>query len=376
MNASGRLHHLDFLRASLMFLGVLVHASHADYDLGTFEPVRFLSGSFRMACFFLISGYFAPSLLERYGASQFLRKRLLLLAVPAVFCSIVLNPFALHAMRHYLATAPTRVAVALNWHLHVWFLFALMLYTCLSIPLVLATRTVCQHSDRARSAARAEWPWMLVITLSSAIALKAFEKWAPLLPGYFQYKEICEPALEDFPYFAFGVLMSESPRSFDFAHRRPGLWAPIALALLGARALYEPHAITSTSEHLLHLGLGYATAFACSFALLGLTQRYVTEPRRWVRLTSESAYTVYIVHYLIIAVSLCIAQGWDLSIAGRAAFAASTALAGGLAIHFWGVRSSALVALLLNGRMQAARLPELPRTAVVAARPTRPRPLG
>jgi peptidoglycan/LPS O-acetylase OafA/YrhL len=324
----------------------------------------------------VISGYFAPGLLERYGPRRFLGKRLLLLAVPALFCSAVLNPFALHAMRHYLATAPVPVDAALNWHLHVWFLFALMLYTCVSIPLVLATRSVCQHADGARSLARVEWPWMLFVTLSSVFVLKAFEKWAPLLPGYFQYKEIFEPALEDFPYFAFGVLMSESPRVFDFAHRRPGLWGPAALALLGARAVYEPHPILSTPEHLLHLGLDYMTAFACSFALLGIVQRYVAEPRRWVRLTSESAYTVYIVHYLIIALSLCIAQSWDLSLAGRAAFAAGTALASGLAIHFWGVRSSPLLALLLNGRTPATRAPALAAPRVVAVRPARPRPLS
>lgn len=53
-----RLHHLDFLRASMMVLGVLVHASHADFDNGEYEIIRFLSGSFRMACFFIIAGFF------------------------------------------------------------------------------------------------------------------------------------------------------------------------------------------------------------------------------------------------------------------------------------------------------------------------------
>src|SRR4051812_7884726 len=53
--AAGRVHHLDFLRASMMILGVFVHASHADYDLGDYQAIRFFSGSFRMACFFLIS---------------------------------------------------------------------------------------------------------------------------------------------------------------------------------------------------------------------------------------------------------------------------------------------------------------------------------
>src|SRR6185503_10344572 len=79
-----RAHHLDFLRGSMMLLGVVVHASHADYDLGSYEPIRFLSGSFRMACFFIISGYFSAAMLARYPAGDFLRRRLLALGVPAL----------------------------------------------------------------------------------------------------------------------------------------------------------------------------------------------------------------------------------------------------------------------------------------------------
>src|SRR6187431_1732779 len=122
MNRSQRLHHLDFTRGAMMLLGVLVHASHADYDLGRYEWLRFFSGSFRMACFFIISGYFAPALLERYGTRAFLERRLITLGVPALFCVIVLNPPAISAVWEYFATAPVPSEPTINWHVHAWFL--------------------------------------------------------------------------------------------------------------------------------------------------------------------------------------------------------------------------------------------------------------
>ena len=38
-----RLHYLDFTRGVMMLLGVFVHASHADYDLGRYDWIRFFS---------------------------------------------------------------------------------------------------------------------------------------------------------------------------------------------------------------------------------------------------------------------------------------------------------------------------------------------
>jgi glucan biosynthesis protein C len=359
--ASGRVHHLDFLRASMMILGVFVHASHADYDLGDYAGLRFFSGSFRMACFFLISGYFSAAMLERYSDGQYLRRRLLSLGVPALFAVLVLNPPALAAMRHYFASSPVASEPIANWHLHVWFLFVLMLYSLVARPLLQAWQGLSGRFTRFVGAGYAEALGVALITAVASIALKALEKWGTALPAFEQYSEILCSGVEDLPYFAFGLLMQRSPRVFRFAHARPWLWGVLAVGLLGPRYWLELQPITTTPQHLLHLALDYTTAFACSVALLSAAERWVRSAQRWVTLTAASAYTIYIVHYLVISLALSYTQRWGFAQPLRAAAAALLALALGYGAHFALVERVPLVALLLNGRLAKRARPAAQR---------------
>ncbi len=350
MKAPERLHHLDFLRASMMFVGVLVHASHADYDLGNYEWVRFLSGSFRMACFFVISGYFSPALLERYGALRFLLRRLIILGVPTSFCVFVLNPPAISALLEYFATAPVPAEAAIDWPLHTWFLVVLIVYTLAVQPLLFVTGTLCRQLARVCREGWAEAIIMLALMTGASVGFKVVDKWGPRLPGFDHYVMLLEPTLEYLPYFTFGLLMQRSPVVFAFVHSRPKAWGLAATALLAVRRVLEQHAITTTSEHLAHLAVEFTTAFACSFALLSLAQKLIRRPQRWVESLSQSAYTVYVVHYLAIAQVLVHTQRWGFSLHLRALSAAVIALFFGLSIHVGLVKRVPLVAFLLNGK--------------------------
>lgn len=361
--AAGRVHHLDFLRASMMILGVFVHASHADYDLGDYEGIRFFSGSFRMACFFLISGYFSAAMLERYSDGQYLRRRLLSLGVPALFAVLVLNPPALAAMQHYFASSPVPSAPIVNWHLHVWFLFVLMLYSLAARPLLRAWQVLSGRFTRWVGAGYAEALGMVLITAAASIALKALEKWGTALPSFDKYSEILCSGVEDLPYFAFGLVMQRSLPVFRFAHARPWLWGALAVGLLGPRYWLELQPITTTPQHLLHLAMDYTTAFACSFALLSAAQRWVRSAQRWVTLTAASAYTIYIVHYLMISLALLYTQRWGFGQPVRAAAAALLALGVGYGVHFGLVERVPIVALLLNGRLAKRARPAAQRAA-------------
>jgi glucan biosynthesis protein C len=352
-----RVHHLDFLRASMMILGVFVHASHADYDLGRYQAIRFVSGSFRMACFFLISGYFSAAMLDRYTDREFLRRRLLALGVPAVFSVLVLNPPALRAMQHYFATAPVAIEPVVNWHLHVWFLFVLMIYSLAARPLLRVCQAAAGVLGRLSRVQYGEALGLALLTAVASVALKALEKWGTALPAFDQYSEISCSAVENLPYFACGLLMQRVPRVFRFAHARPWFWGVVALGLLGPRWWLEQQAITTTLQHLLHLAMDFTTAFACSFALLSVAERWVRRPRRWVTLTAASAYTIYIVHYLFISLTLLHTQRWGFPQPLRAVTAALVALGAGYAIHFACVERVPLVALLLNGRLARRKRP-------------------
>ena len=366
--AAERAHHLDFLRASLMILGVFVHASHADYDLGSYEPIRFVSGSFRMACFFLISGYFSAAMLDRYSERQFLRRRLLALGVPALFSVLVLNPPALRAMQHYFSSAPVAVTPSVNWHLHVWFLFVLIIYSIAARPLLSLCQAGAGALGRLTRPEYGEALGLVLLTAVASVVLKALEKWGGVLPAFGQYSEILCYAAENLPYFACGLLMQRAPAVFRFAHARPWLWSVAGLGLLGPRWWLEQQAITTTPQHLVHLALDFVTAFACSFALLGIAERWVRRPRRWVTLTAASAYTIYIVHYLFISLALLHSQRWGFPQPLRAVTAALVALVAGYAIHFGLVERLPLVALLLNGRLSPRRRVAPPEPVAAAAK--------
>jgi hypothetical protein len=281
--------------------------------------------------------------------------------VPALFAVLVLNPPALSAMQHYFATSPVPSQPIANWHLHVWFLFVLMLYSLGARPLLRAWQVLSGWFTRFVGVDYAEALGMLLIAAVSSIALKALEKWGTALPAFEQYSEILCSAVEDLPYFAFGLVMQRSARVFRFAHARPWLWGVLAVGLLGPRYWLELRPITTTPQHLLHLAMDYTTAFACSFALLSAAQRWVRSAQRWVTLTAVSAYTIYIVHYLVISLTLLYTQRWGFGQPLRAAAAALFALAVGYGVHFGLVERVPFVALLLNGRLAKRARPAAQR---------------
>lgn len=96
MSGRPRHHALDALRASMMVLGVAMHAglsyggTPANPIWGVKDPHRtpladalmFPSDAFRMPIFFAVAGFFAALLYERRGPRGLLTNRLLRIAVP------------------------------------------------------------------------------------------------------------------------------------------------------------------------------------------------------------------------------------------------------------------------------------------------------
>lgn len=87
MTVSQRMHGLDFLRAVMMSLGVVLHSAQmylvnpvVDYY---WDPMRSLGmdvllvfiNTYRMPVFYLLSGFFTAMLLYRHGAQVMLDNR-------------------------------------------------------------------------------------------------------------------------------------------------------------------------------------------------------------------------------------------------------------------------------------------------------------
>ncbi len=103
--AVGRLHFLDHLRATVILLVILLHASMTYMAFApewwyVIEPNGSLSFTYLvlvldvpiMLILFFIAGFFAYGSLEKYGAGRFMRQKLVRIGIPWVFGVLVLAP--------------------------------------------------------------------------------------------------------------------------------------------------------------------------------------------------------------------------------------------------------------------------------------------
>ncbi len=151
---------LDALRSWMMLLGIVLHTANAHavgcphwwpvvdrYRHGMFDAFAFVTHSFRMEVFFLLSGFFGRLLLRRYGRAGFItnRGRRVLLPLAIGMALMVVAQAAASWCFDRPATAPTgfpgyvctpwpsEVAgpAARLWHpwfCHLWFLEYLALF--------------------------------------------------------------------------------------------------------------------------------------------------------------------------------------------------------------------------------------------------------
>jgi glucans biosynthesis protein C len=130
-----RIYFVDYLRAALVCLVILHHTAITYGASGSFyytepvtDPIASLilslftnfNQAWFMGCFFLLSGYFSPSSLDRKGAKQFLKDRLIRLGIPFAIFYFVLNPITVFIAFSHLP--PSQVIAAgfaypltINW---------------------------------------------------------------------------------------------------------------------------------------------------------------------------------------------------------------------------------------------------------------------
>ena len=109
--SKARLGYIDQIRVLTIVLVIMVHAGVTYGSIGGWFYVEpgsddltkallslfvTLCQSFFMGLFFFIAGYFTPGSFDRKGAGGFIKDRLLRLALPFVFFSVVLAKYPLY----------------------------------------------------------------------------------------------------------------------------------------------------------------------------------------------------------------------------------------------------------------------------------------
>ena len=372
-----RLYHLDFLRAFALFVGVFYRSAHADAGAGDYDFVRDASGAFRMACFFLISGYFSVALIERKGTWTFLKGRLVMLTVPALVCVVLLAPFTAEWMASYYSQVDANKDFRMFWMYHAWFLFSLLVYTLILNQIVWISKESVVWLSRFMPEGVARILFFVAVVVVCALSYKV------ILPSFMwdiPYIHLVGLfvliSVQHFPYFLLGVFMflwRDVYDRFNSGYLRWGLVAAVCIVgsvILTLASDYYQGA--GTWAHLLEFFATiyeYLLAILLSIFLCAFGARFLDKDFWVVRVMSQSAYTVYVVHFIIVAFLLFALQKLGLPMDARMLLSAIGACLGGMLFHFAIVKRFRIAALLFNGKLDygagAARGRGLDRAAKV-----------
>jgi hypothetical protein len=321
---SVRYHGFDALRASMMMLGVYLHAvcAYATMDhIWWYKDARtsvvwdlqcLFIHVFRLPVFYVMCGFFAALLVAKRGQAGFWKNRALRIALPLVIFWFVL--LGLLRPMEYLSRELGRNPEALHrawtyfWHLrfltpftatHLWFLIVLL---CL-YPLAPAL----QYALRGRFGAWVDGWFGRLFTSPAAPVAMGGVTFLTLLPMHSGILDtpggLPEPRIlaAYAVFFVFGWLMF---RRRDLLGTLPGrAWHNLAFALLLALANGVTVKVQLDLRPLRSPGWILATAatdalfcWLMIFALMGLFLRYANQSNERVRWISDSSYWIYLVH--------------------------------------------------------------------------------
>jgi surface polysaccharide O-acyltransferase-like enzyme len=331
--AKTRLAYVDKLRVALVMLVVAHHAAQAYGPTGggwpitnpttsrLLKPFLDVNPMFFMGLFFLIAGYFVPRSFDRKGGGEFLKGRSIRLGIPALFVAWVIFAPIYYLMIDLQLSLPeyVRYLYDTSWtvpYMHLWFLLHLLLYSFG----YLLWRQSRRRQDKVESVVPLpSQSAILLFVIVLALVTFVVRIWYPIdvwVPLFYLIPTEVAHLPQYVALFALGILAYHGDWLNRFSSRSGMIWLGIGLfagaayyayILRGAQLVYD---LLGTS--LIETGgldwrsLVFSTweAFVCVGLCIGLLilfrERFNEKPGALMAAMIGAAYTVYIIHLLVV----------------------------------------------------------------------------
>lgn len=328
MQAAQRLHGLDFLRGSMMLLGIALHGGQMymtmtvgfDYyrdpvSSPVMDGLLIFINTFRMPVFFFISGFFTAMLYERYGLGDMLRNRWRRIVLPFV---LILPPLSLLLGLQWIMASQLMATGSVGFDVsyvpyprllydnthHLWFLYYLMFHLA-AMVLLIGVWHLCPRVLAGRLRALG-----LQVSASGVpiIVLLGLVGGALALPHYFgrvsgniRFEPYLIAVSFFFLCFIAGWAFWYRRDELATLERRCWTYLGIATAALGVAlyAFFNQGDYGGPTYALLHPLLALSNGISVAFYVVGFTglfSRYCSDFNPVSRYLSDSAYWVYILH--------------------------------------------------------------------------------
>ncbi|NWO08234.1 MAG: acyltransferase family protein [Alteromonadaceae bacterium] len=309
-----RLHFMDSMRAVLMMLGVVLHSAqvfnpeqtwliYSQNGEGLMAQVVSVISTFRMPAFFVVSGYFCYRMIARYDALRFLGTRLKRLVIPFVCVALIVNSFqaTFLSLAGWQQIEIREYAVQGGYISHLWFLVNLSVYIALFALLGGIFKPWSRQVAVLTGNALSNVNMLLVLFLLPlcSVGILGLNKVGfPLYSNFFGVFSAYS-LLVYLPFFVFGAVIAIKRDFIDrFCKSSPAFCVlVIASATLLVSQLPDSGGLLFTVAH------SYLSALAQWFSVLlcfVVFYRFFDKPSAAMQLASESSYTVYLFHQLLV----------------------------------------------------------------------------
>lgn len=270
-----------------MTLGVAYHTARVLHPEGgwyittqngneIYSALSTFFGSFRMPAFFLLAGFFSALLLAKLGPYNYLRQRLLRIAVPLIACGLTLQLFV---RRDY--NWDTNFWIEGAWVGHLWFLIHLLIY------MIFAAISFSLINGRGREIRILYFP----IFVALLFMIASFFAWRlPELP--FIKSRLFFPYLV---FFIAGMYLQITPRLLTLFHNWRLNLLYLATGALVILLFWE------SQSGLRFFGYGLWAISMAGLLLYG-TQKIINKGNSATKFLGDSSYTVYLFHEPLIIV--------------------------------------------------------------------------
>jgi glucans biosynthesis protein C len=325
---AGRLYYMDAARGTMMLLGVFFHAAlfyspenhqwvvQGNDTRASFYYLHELIFSFRMPVFFMISGYFCPLVLEKFGANDFLANKARRIGVPLISAAVLINTaqsYLLHVQRHghlpigdYLGSAAYwETWTNGEWVWHLWFLVNLLVYFL--VAYLFARLAGLGFADRVTTGltgfrATRGLPQVGLI-LPLPLCNLTIDAAAYLLPWTQERVPLgiisLHTVLQYVPYFVFGAICYYRESLF---RRFTGLhWLSVLIwACAFAAYVHLPDRPDELPMLVLRRYVAFVLAWLGASIVLRLFQVLIKSSSRLATVGVDASYTTYLFHHLLV----------------------------------------------------------------------------